>query len=216
MRPAHSVRARRDGRTRTENTWWSTVSGDDADGIGHDAVLAHRGHLDDVAGLRRLHHLSVAQVEGHVLAAAGAPEEHVAAGLLGQRDPGARVVLVAAVVRQRDTDAGEGVDHQARAVETDLVVIAVAVGHAAVADAERGAVLVATAPGVGDAELRQRPVDHDLHRLGAGHRGFGRRRRGLLLRRRTVLQFGVRALALAELRGTFPGGQVGGGAGGGL
>ena len=69
-------------------------------------------------------------------------------------------VLVAAVVRQRDPGAGERVDHQARAVEADRLVVAERVGDAAVcACRSDGPRLVAAAPRVLHAELRHRPVD---------------------------------------------------------
>ena len=83
---------------------------------------------------------AVAEVERDMLAGIGSVEDHVATFALGQRHMRSGVVLVAGVVRKFDADAGEGVDHQARAVEADLVVVAVAVGYAAVADALGGAV----------------------------------------------------------------------------
>ena len=58
-------------------------------------------------------------------------------------------VLVPGVVRQVHPDLGPGVQRQPRAVEPDLVVVAVPVGHAAVVDALRRTGVVAAAPRVG-------------------------------------------------------------------
>src|SRR5690606_11329339 len=49
-----------------------------------------------------------------------------------------------------------------RAVEADLLVVTVRVGHAAVADAVRGAVGIPSAPRVRHADLRHRPRDDRL------------------------------------------------------
>ena len=63
----------------------------------------------DLLGLQ---HLAVAEVDGHVLAAAGAVEDDVAAAHLSCRDLAPHVVLSAGVVRQLDPDAGERVQNQ--------------------------------------------------------------------------------------------------------
>ena len=67
----------------------------------------------------RLEHLAVAEVERDVLAAAGAVEDDVAAAHLRRRDLAAHVVLRTRVVRQLDADAGERVQDQPGAVESD-------------------------------------------------------------------------------------------------
>lgn len=85
---------------------------------GHSAG-AHGRDLYGHTGLLGLEHLAVAQVEGFVLAAGGAPEQEVAALGLRRRDLAAGVVLSAGVAGKQNADAGEGVTGQARAVESD-------------------------------------------------------------------------------------------------
>src|SRR5699024_568022 len=92
-------------------------------------------------------------------------EQHVAAPGLGRRDLLAGGVLVAGVLRDRDPGPGEGVLHQPRAVEADVLVVAVLVAHAAVAHTQGRPVGVAAAPGVAHAELGHRPVDDGLDLL---------------------------------------------------
>lgn len=137
-------------------------------GVVDDAAGPDRADHHIGAGLLGLHHLPVADVERHVVdTAAGGPEQHVPGALLGQRHPLAPLGLVAAVVRQRDSDAGERVDHQAGAVKPDLAVVAVGVAPSTVADATGGTLAVAATPGIGDAELGQRALDDDGHRVAA-------------------------------------------------
>src|ERR1700761_4836574 len=92
---------------------------DVADYVGRHTAGADRCDPDlqpDVGGLE---HLTVAEIDRHVLTAAGAVEDHVAAAHLRRRDLAAQVVLRARVVRQLDAHPGERVQHQARAVEAD-------------------------------------------------------------------------------------------------
>src|SRR5699024_8813779 len=140
-------------------------SADHAHRVRRHVVVTDLRDLDHRTGVRRLDHGPVAQVERHVVDAALPPEQHVAAPGLGRRDLLAGGVLVAGVLRDRDPGPGEGVLHQPRAVEADVLVVAVLVAHAAVAHTQGRPVGVAAAPGVAHAELGHRPVDDGLDLL---------------------------------------------------
>src|SRR6185437_9660908 len=87
----------------------------DADGAVVAGVAVEARDLDDVAGVRRLHELAVADVDAHV---AVAVEEDEVAGLeLVARDGRAGAVLRGRVVRERDADLRVGPHHEAGAVE---------------------------------------------------------------------------------------------------
>src|SRR5581483_3994994 len=102
---------------------------------------------------------------------AGAPEQHVSWLLLGQWHLPPCVVLEAAVVRKRIAQrAGEGVDHQPGAVESDFAVVTEGICNTTIPDADGRSCGVTTAPGVPDPELRHRPINHGL---GGGCHGPG-------------------------------------------
>ena len=69
------------------------------------------------------------------------------------------LVLITGVVRQRNTHAGKGIEHEARAIEADLVVVAVGVSDTTVANALGRAIGIATTPCVGNANLRSGALD---------------------------------------------------------
>src|SRR5512133_597561 len=142
---------------------------DEAEGVSR---LRQRRDLDDVARVRGLDELPVADIDPLVLRAARArlEEEQVAGQERRRRDPCAFVELRARVVRQLDAELGVDVHSEARAVEA----------------AERAG----ASPTIGNAEVLQR----DPHRLDAG-RPARRHPEERRLREPSVSAAGVDAVA---------------------
>src|SRR5699024_2283464 len=80
-------------------------------------------------------------------------EDEVAAFHLLRTNALALVVLIAGKVRQAQAHAGKGVDHQARAVEANRVVITAGVSYAAITNALGGAIGIAATPSIRNANL---------------------------------------------------------------
>src|SRR5271163_4962824 len=137
--------------TRHPSTWPSrdarSVLDDSGQHRGH-ATLADRADRDFAGAARRLQHLSVAQVDGDVLAATRAVEDEVAAPRLRRRNVPTGLPLVTGEPRDQHPDAGEAVPDQARGV-----------------DALAGAVECAAAPRVRHTHLRGSATDHVFDRL---------------------------------------------------
>src|ERR1700744_4821175 len=134
---------------------------DVADYVGRHAAGADRCDPDlqpDVGGLE---HLTLTEIDRHVLATAGTVENHVATAHLRRRDLATQVVLRARVMRQLDAHPGERIQHQARAVEADSA------GPRVDAPARpRGS---AATPGVRHAQLREPSANHVLGGLPSVH-----------------------------------------------
>src|SRR5699024_5316822 len=108
---------------------------------------------DGLACWWRFWHPSIAEVKGDVVVAIRAIEDEVAAFHLLRTNALALVVLIAGKVRQAQAHAGKGVDHQARAVEANLVVITEGVSHAALTNALPGAIGIAATPSIMNSNL---------------------------------------------------------------
>src|SRR5699024_915723 len=121
-----------------------------------------------LTGLWGFQHHAVAQVDSDVVIATRAIENQVAAFHLLRTNALALVVLVASKVRERDANASKGVDHQTRAVETDLVVVTEGICNASVANTLGRTIRIAAAPGIRNADLRLSTCDDGFDLLAAG------------------------------------------------
>src|ERR1700744_423073 len=125
---------------------------DVTDHVGRHAAGTHGRNADLQTDVRSLEHLAVAQIDRHVLATARTVEDDVTAAHLRRRNLAAQVVLRTRIVRQLDAHPGERVQDQARAVE--------ACDAGPGVDSLTRAGRVATAPGIGHADLRHTAPDH--------------------------------------------------------
>src|SRR5699024_3103827 len=121
-----------------------------------------------LSGLWGFQHHAVAQVDSDVVIATRAIENQVAAFHLLRTNALVLVVLVASKVRQRDSHASKGVDHQTSAFATDLVVVTEGIGNASVANTLGRTIRIAAAPSIRHADLRLSTCDDRFDLLAAG------------------------------------------------
>lgn len=98
-------------RTPGGSGWRSVV--DQPDNMGRHATGSHGSNPHLGPGERRFQHLPLSEIDGNVLATAGAPEDEITTSHLRDGNTAPTVVLSSRVFREVDTDAGESKHHQA-------------------------------------------------------------------------------------------------------
>src|ERR1700681_1487153 len=148
---------------RTKPGLFTTSLDDPGQVWSHAGGADRRNHDDGIGGLK---HLPVSQEHRDTLAAIGAEEDQVAGERLRRWDLAAGVVLLARGTRHLDPDAGEGIQHETRSVESDDVGTWDYSGDAGTwVGAAGGAGGVAASVFVRNAALRKPPCDHVVDRL---------------------------------------------------